>query len=100
MARGGRNRVVAGSNEIAWYPEAMSRPLPRITVDPRVCGGAPCVRGLRIPVTTVLRHLAAGMSAAEVVRELPELEVEDITECLRYAAWLASGETVDTPSAA
>lgn len=39
MARGGRNRVAAGSNEIAWYPEGMSRPLPRINVDPRAAAG-------------------------------------------------------------
>jgi uncharacterized protein (DUF433 family) len=78
----------------------MSAGLDRITVDPRVCGGAPCVRGLRIPVATVLRHLAGGMSAEEIVRELPELELADIGDCLRYAAWLASGQTTDTPSAA
>jgi uncharacterized protein (DUF433 family) len=78
----------------------MAQPLQRITVDPRRCGGEPCVRGLRIPVTTVLRHLAAGMTPEEVVADLPELEVEDVRECLRYAAWLASGRTLDTPTAA
>ena len=77
----------------------MAGALTRITVDPRVCGGAPCVRGLRIPVETVLRHLAAGMTREAIVADLPELEAEDIAECLRYAAWLASGQTANTPAA-
>ena len=78
----------------------MTQPFTRITVDPRVRGGEPCVRGMRIPVATVLRHLAAGKSAREVIADLPELELEDVQECLRYAAWLASGRTLDTPTAA
>jgi len=78
----------------------MTGPLRRITVDPRVCGGQPCVRGIRIPVSLVLRHLAAGQSAEQVIAEYPELEVEDVRECLRYAAWLASGRRVDLPPAA
>lgn len=58
----------------------------RITVDPAQCGGRPCVRGLRIRVTDVLDLLAAGLSAAEVVDELPDLELEDVTACLRFAS--------------
>jgi len=58
------------------------------------------VRGLRIPVSLVLRHLAAGKTPQQVVDEFPELEVEDIGDCLRYAAWLASGRSVASPSAA
>jgi uncharacterized protein (DUF433 family) len=54
----------------------------RISVDPRVSGGQPCVRGLRIPVSVVLRHLAAGQTAQQIVAEFPELEIEDISECL------------------
>jgi uncharacterized protein (DUF433 family) len=75
-------------------------PLARITVEPQVCGGQPCVRGLRIPVSLVLKHLAAGKAPAEVIDEFPELEPEDIGECLRYAAWLASGRDVPIPPAA
>jgi len=52
-----------------------------ITTDPGVCHGAPCVRGLRIPVSVVLRHLAAGKSAAEIVEEFPELTGEDVAAC-------------------
>jgi len=72
----------------------MVAPLTRITVDARVCRGQPCVRGLRIPVSLVLKHLAAGRTPQQVVGELPELELEDISECLRYASWLASGRDV------
>ena len=79
---------------------SMNAPLKRITVDPRVCGGQPCVRGLRIPVSLVLRHLAAGRTSAQIIDEFPELEATDIAECLRYTAWLASGRTIEIPPAA
>jgi len=58
----------------------------RITVDPDRMGGVPCIRGFRIPVATVVGMLADGMSADEVLRHLPDLERDDITEALRYAA--------------
>ena len=65
----------------------------RITVDPAVCGGQPCVRGLRIPVALVLRHVAAGEAPAAIATEYPELEVEDVAACLRFAAWPPSSRT-------
>lgn len=58
----------------------------RITVDPGQMGGVPCIRGLRIPAATVVGMLADGMSHAEVLAALPDLEPEDITEALRFAA--------------
>jgi len=58
----------------------------RIAVDPAQMGGAPCVRGLRIPVATVLRLLAGGLSEADILTEYPDLEAADIRECLRFAA--------------
>ena len=58
----------------------------RITVDPAQMGGVPCVRHLRIPVATVLRSLAGGLSRDEILEEYPDLEWEDIRECLRFAA--------------
>jgi uncharacterized protein (DUF433 family) len=58
----------------------------RITVDPAQCGGRPCVRGLRIRVTDILDLLASGLSAAQVIEELPDLELEDVTACLRFAS--------------
>ena len=58
----------------------------RITVDPDQCGGRPCVRNLRIRVTDVLDLLAAGLSPEKVLEELPDLEIEDIAACLRFAS--------------
>jgi uncharacterized protein (DUF433 family) len=58
----------------------------RITVDPAKCGGRPCIRGLRIRVSDVLDLLAAGLTPAQVLGELPDLEPEDIAACLRYAS--------------
>ncbi len=57
----------------------------RITVDPEVCGGRPCVRGLRIRVSDVLDLLAANLSQAQIVDELPDLELADIPACLNFA---------------
>ena len=58
----------------------------RITVDPEKMGGVPCVRGLRIPVATVVEMVAEGMAEKEILRAYPDLEPEDIREALRYAA--------------
>ena len=58
----------------------------RITVDPAQMGGVPCVRHVRIPVATVLRLLAAGATEREILSEYPDLQIEDIRECLRFAA--------------
>jgi uncharacterized protein (DUF433 family) len=58
----------------------------RITVNPDQCGGRPCVRGMRIRVIDVLARLAAGLTAAQVVDELPDLEPADVTACLRFAS--------------
>jgi uncharacterized protein (DUF433 family) len=57
------------------------------------------VRGLRIPVAVVLAHLAGGKTSEQLIDEFPELELRDISECLRYAAWLASGRDVALPAA-
>lgn len=64
----------------------MSSPQARITIDSLQCGGRPCVRGMRIRVSDVLDLLAAGLSAQEVVAELPDLELEDVSACLRFAS--------------
>ena len=58
----------------------------RITVNPRQCGGRPCVRGMRIRVSDVLDLLAAGLTPEQVTAELPDLEPEDVAACLRYAS--------------
>jgi uncharacterized protein (DUF433 family) len=58
----------------------------RITVNPAQMGGAPCLRGLRIPVATVVGMVAGGMTDAEILAAYPDLELEDIRQSLRYAA--------------
>jgi uncharacterized protein (DUF433 family) len=58
----------------------------RITVNPDQMGGVPCIRGMRIPVATVLRMLAGGMTEQEILGDYPDLQTDDIRECLRFAA--------------
>lgn len=61
-------------------------PFERITIDPRQMGGVPCIRGLRIPVATVLGLLADGMTEAEILDAYPDLESADIRAALHFAA--------------
>jgi uncharacterized protein (DUF433 family) len=58
----------------------------RITVEPEKMGGVPCIRGLRIPVATIVGLLAEGATEAEILSDYPDLEPEDLREALRYAA--------------
>jgi uncharacterized protein (DUF433 family) len=58
----------------------------RITVDPDKCFGKSCIRGLRIPVSSILSYLSSGMTIEEILKEWPELEREDIYQALGYAA--------------
>ena len=58
----------------------------RVTVDPAQMGGVPCIRGLRIPVATLVGLVAQGMPEDEILAEYPDLEPEDVREALRYAA--------------
>jgi uncharacterized protein (DUF433 family) len=67
----------------------------RITVDPAVCTGKPCIRGLRFPVSRLLGLLAAGESKQQILKTYPYLEPDDISESLKYAAYLAEEETVE-----
>jgi uncharacterized protein (DUF433 family) len=69
--------------------------LERIIVDPRVCDGKPTIRGLRITVDFVLKLLGDAYTAEDIVREYPELELEDVYQAAKYGAWLAS-ETTST----
>ncbi|MEM9542510.1 MAG: DUF433 domain-containing protein [Cyanobacteria bacterium P01_E01_bin.42] len=62
----------------------------RITFDPKIMTGQACIRGMRIPVSLVLNLVAHQKPVAEILEEYPDLEAEDIQECLLYAAWLAS----------
>lgn len=61
----------------------------RITHNPRVMGGKPCIRGMRVTVGLIVRLVATGLTAEEILRAYPCLEAEDIPAALSYAAWLA-----------
>ena len=73
-----------------WYtPPNVNTIAERITVDPEQCGGRPCVRGMRIRVSDVLDLFAAGLSPEQILKELPDLEAEDLEACLKFASrWL------------
>ena len=58
----------------------------RITMNPNQMGGVPCIRGLRMPVATVVRMVAEGMTTEQILLEHPDLEKEDLQEALRFAA--------------
>ena len=62
-------------------------PLKRITVDPQVMGGKPCIRGLRVTVGTIVGLIASGKTIDDILSEYPYLERNDVTEALSYAAW-------------
>lgn len=69
--------------------------LERITFDPKIMGGKPCIRGMRVTVGTVVNLIASGSSFAEILQFYPYLEEEDIKEALSYAAWRS--EEVELP---
>lgn len=63
----------------------MSSLIDRITINPEQCGGRPCIRGMRIRVIDVLDLFAAGLSAEQILEEMPDLEMEDLKAALQYA---------------
>jgi uncharacterized protein (DUF433 family) len=67
----------------------------RITVDPEICGGKPCIRGMRFPVSRLLGLLASGETAESILLSYPYLELEDIQEALSYAAFLADEQVIE-----
>ena len=73
----------------------MIKNLTRITFDPNVMGGKPCIRGMRVTVGTIVGLVASGYTNAEILKAYPYLEAEDIREALAYAAWRA--EEVELP---
>jgi uncharacterized protein (DUF433 family) len=62
----------------------MSNLLERITINPKQCGGRPCIRGMRIRVSDVLDLFASGLSAEEILEEMPDLEADDLKAALLY----------------
>ena len=69
--------------------------LDHITIDPQVCTGKPCIRGLRFPVSRLLGLLASGETKETILGAYPYLQAEDIDQALAYAAYLAEEETVE-----
>ena len=69
--------------------------LQRITLDPAVMGGKPCIRGMRVTVGTIVGLLAAGRTEEEILKAYPYLEKEDLREALAYVAWRA--EEIEVP---
>ena len=71
--------------EAKWETALMADLFSRITTNPGQCGGRPCVRGMRIRVTDVLDLLVSGLTPAEILDEMPDLEADDIRACVAYA---------------
>ena len=68
--------------------------LNRITIDPEVMSGQPCIRGLRIPVPFILRLLASGKTNSQILKDYPELEEDDIRQALSFASWATTEKTI------
>lgn len=68
--------------------------LARITLDPAVCHGKPCIRGLRYPVESILEYLAGGDSVERVLAEFPDLERDDILACLEFSRKVLTAKSV------
>ena len=73
------------------------RLLERISIDPRVCFGKPCIRGTRIWVSLVLDLLSTGQSIEEILKEYPQLSREDVLACVAYGAEMSRERFVDVP---
>ncbi|OGR26424.1 MAG: hypothetical protein A2139_10325 [Desulfobacca sp. RBG_16_60_12] len=73
--------------------------LSRITFDPQVMGGKPCIRGMRVTVGAIVGLVASGKTVDEVLADYPYLEREDILEALSYKGWRAKGKEVPAPGA-
>jgi uncharacterized protein (DUF433 family) len=78
----------------------MTSPLDRISVDPRICSGKPCIKGTRIWVSLILDFLASGESDAQILAAYPQLKAEDIRAAIAYAAEVTRERIVPIPTAA
>jgi len=73
--------------------------LDRITLNPNVMGGKPCIRGMRVTVGMILGQLGAGHSIEEILQDYPYLEKEDILQAMRYGSWLAEEREIELAKA-
>lgn len=76
----------------------MTGKLDRVTVNPNICLGQPTIRGTRITVSVILKMLAGDKSIEEVIEAYPELEVEDVHQAIKYAAWVVSDQIHAVPT--
>jgi uncharacterized protein (DUF433 family) len=74
-----------------------SQLLSRISIDPNICFGKPCIKGHRIWVSLILDFLASGMTMAEIIKEYPQLQTEDILACIAYGAEMSRERFVEIP---
>jgi uncharacterized protein (DUF433 family) len=72
----------------------MEQALKRITTNPEICHGKPCIRGMRWPVEVILDMLGSGMTVGEILEDHPELEKEDILASIRFARVALSGQSL------
>lgn len=72
----------------------MENYLSRITINPEICHGKPCIRGMRWPIEAILDMLSSEMSISDILKDHPELDREDILATLQYAKLLASGKAL------
>ena len=70
-------------------------PLKRITIDPKIMGGKPCIRGMRVTVGTIVGLIACGKTTVEILSDYPYLERDDVMEALSYAAWRSEERELD-----
>ena len=87
--------VVSEVVALQWNEGSEMKTIDRITFDPAVMGGKPCIRGLRVTVGTLVGLIAAGRTRDEILKLYPYLEAEDVAQALAYAAWRA--EEIDVP---
>jgi uncharacterized protein (DUF433 family) len=71
----------------------MMSKLDRITTNPKIFQGQPCIRNMRIPVSLIVKLISAGKTSDEIISDYPELEKEDIKQALEFAAWVTSEKT-------
>ena len=71
----------------------------RITLNPEVCFGKACIRGMRMPVASILGYLSSGMTIKDTLKAWPELEVDDIYQALAYASWAMEESVLPIPGA-
>ena len=87
------DRKNIGNSQIMRDPQLLSR----ISIDPNICSGKPCIKGHRIWVSLMLDFLASGATITEILEEYPQLEMEDILACIAYGAEMSRERFVDIP---